>query len=720
MTERDRVRPGAPYPLGASWDGTGANFSLFSDNAERVELCLFDRAGKRETDRIVLSEYTDQVWHGYVAALSPGQLYGYRVYGPYAPQLGHRFNHHKLLIDPYARMLAGQFEWNDAVFGHIVGDPKADLSFDTRDSAPFVPKCCLLDPAFAWEGDHAPDRSWSDTAIYELHVRGFTKLRGDIATRLRGTFAGLADPNVVRYLRDLGVTAVELMPVHAAIDEFALVTRGLRNFWGYNPIAFSAPEPRYLADQSLDEMKTCVRRLHDAGLEVILDVVFNHTAEGDELGPTLSFRGIDNASYYWLDANNKRLYRNFTGTGNSLNLHHARVMQMVMDALRYWVEEVRIDGFRFDLATTLSRGEDGIFDPHASFLEAVGQDPVLARVKLIAEPWDLGNDGYRLSAFPPGWAEWNDRYRDIIRRFWRGEPGLVGELAQRTTGSSDAFEKYGRRPWASVNYVTSHDGFTLDDLVSFRNKHNELNGDGDRDGPAENYSENYGIEGPTPDTEIVAIRQRQKRNMLATLLLSLGTPMLLSGDEFGRTQKGNNNAYCQDNDIGWVDWSLLPGAHGAKLRDLVQQLLSLRRSHIVFRRRHFFHGQAIPGGNTKDIVWLTSHGREMEEADWHNPTARFLSYLLSGEAGAIHRTSAGEPEPDDDFLVILNAGQEMTPHTLPQGSSGTPWFLVIDTSRDESVEGLAPFEGGSFFPVQQRSFVVLRRRRITPVEKSRR
>jgi isoamylase len=705
MTDQYRVRPGAPYPLGATWDGKGANFALFSDNAERVQLCLFDKAGERETGRIELPEYTHQIWHGYLSGVLPGQLYGYRVYGPYAPERGHRFNHHKLLIDPYARMLVGQFHWNDAVFGHVVGDPKADLSFDDRDSAPFVPKCRLIDCAFNWDNERAPRRPWSDTVIYELHVRGFTMLHHGVAQPLRGTFAGLADQNVVQYLRNLGITAVELMPIHAAIDEFALVKRGLRNFWGYNPIAFSAPEPRYLADQSLGEIKKCIHLLHDAGLEVIVDVVFNHTAESDELGPTLSFRGIDNASYYQLDAHDRRLYRNFTGTGNSLNLNHPRVMQMVLDALRYWVEDFHVDGFRFDLATTLSRGEDGAFNPHASFLETIGQDPVLAGVKLIAEPWDIGGGGYRLGAFPPGWAEWNDRYRDLIRRFWRGERGIIGEVAARITGSSDIFEKQGRRPWASVNYVASHDGYTLDDIVSYREKHNELNGDGNRDGSAENYTDNYGLEGPTADVEIRSVRQRQKRNMLATLLVSLGVPMLLGGDEFGRTQNGNNNSFSQDNEISWVDWLRLQSSEGAKLHDFVRELLRLRCDHIVFRRRHFFHGQAISGRCTKDITWLKSDGREMAQTDWQDHTARFISYRLSGEAAAIHQTPSGQPEPDNDFLVILNAHEETVFYSLPQRPTAASWSLVIDTSRGEDVAAKL-FEPGSVFPVQQRSFVL--------------
>ena len=704
MTDRYRICSGAPYPLGVTWDGRGANFALFSDNAERVELCLFDTAGERETARIELPEYTDEIWHGYVSGVVPGQLYGYRVYGPYAPERGHRFNHHKLLIDPYARMLVGQFRWNDAVFGHVVGDPRGDLSFDERDSAPFVPKCCLIDRAFDWNNDPVLRRRWSDSVIYELHVRGFTMLHQSVDQRLRGTFAGLADRNVVQYLRDLGITAVELMPIHGAIDEFALVKRGLRNYWGYNSIAYFAPESRYLADQGLAEVKQCIRRLHDAGLEVIVDVVFNHTAESDQLGPTLSFRGIDNASYYQLQ--DQRFYRNFTGTGNSLNLHHPRVMQMVMDALRYWVEDFHIDGFRFDLAAELSRGGDGAFDPLSGFLKAVGEDPVLARIKLIAEPWDVGDGGYRLGSFPPRWAEWNDRYRDLIRRFWRGEQGLIGELAARLTGSSDIFQKQGRRPWASINYVASHDGFTLDDIVSYREKHNELNGEDNRDGTSQNYSDNYGVEGPTTDVEIGKIRQGQKRNMLATLFVSLGVPMLMEGDEFGRTKKGNNNSFPQDNEISWVDWLLLQSNDGARLRDFVRALLRLRRTHSVFRRPYFFDGRLVPGQRTKDITWLTSDGREMEQTDWRDPAARFLSYRLSGDAGAMHRMPWDQAEPDYDFLIILNAHEETVSYSLPQDPRSARWSLVIDTSRADDA-ATKPFEPGSVFPVRGRSFVLL-------------
>ncbi len=698
-----RVWPGEPSPLGATWDGRGVNFALFSENAERVELCLFDASGERELDRVELPEFTNDVWHGYLPDLRPGQLYGYRVFGPYAPDRGHRFNHHKLLIDPYARMLHGRFQWNDAVFGYDTGDPDPDLSFNVRDSARFVPKCRVIDPAFTWGDDRPPRRPWHETVIYELHVRGFTKRHPEVVAPLRGTFAGLASPAIIRYLRELGVTAIELMPIQAFIDERQLRERGLRNLWGYNPLAFFVPEPRYLAEQSLHEVTTAVRQLHDAGLEVILDMVFNHTAEAGPEGPTVSFRGIDNASYYHLDRDDRRRYRNFTGCGNSLNLHHPRVMQLVMDALRYWATQVHVDGFRIDLATTLARGEDETFDRRSGFLDAVQQDPVLAQVKLIAEPWDLGDQGHQLGQFPPGWAEWNDRYRDIVRRFWRGDEGLVAELASRITGSRDIFEQRGRRPWASINYLTVHDGFTLEDLVSYGDKHNEANGEGNRDGPAENYSANYGVEGATADPEILRLRRRQKRNMLATLFLSAGVPMLLAGDEAGRSQNGNNNAYCQDNDLGWIGWSLLDSEEGRALQAFVRAIIRLRHDHLVFRRRHFFHGRVIPGTAVRDIVWLMPEGRQAGDEDWRAPHGRFLSYVVSGEAGALHHSTSGELESDDSFLVILNARDEAVQYLLPNISPPGFWVRLVDTASESGLGDGASFGAASLYSVEPRS-----------------
>jgi isoamylase len=674
-----RLWPGQPYPRGATWDGRGVNFALFSEHAEKVELCLFDAQGRRELHRIALPEYTDEVWHGYLPDLRPGQLYGYRVHGPYDPERGHRFNPHKLLLDPYARALSGMLRWSDAHFGYRIGHRAQDLSFDRRNNAAGMPKCRVVDTAFTWGGDRPPQRAWHETILYELHVRGFTMRHPDVPEALRGTFAGLAAPAAIRHLRSLGVTAVELLPIQAFLDDRHLVARGLRNYWGYNTFGFFAPDPRYLAGDSLTEFKTLVQHLHDAGIEVILDVVYNHTAEGNELGPTLCFRGIDNASYYRLVPGDERHYVDFTGCGNALDLHHPRVLQLVMDSLRYWVEEMHVDGFRFDLASTLAR-ETQDFDGHSGFLDAVGQDPVLRQAKLIAEPWDLGEGGYRLAGFPPGWAEWNDRFRDTVRRFWKGEPGLAGELASRLTGSSDLFGRRGRRPWASINFVTAHDGFSLRDLVSYERKHNEANGEQNRDGTDANYSWNCGIEGPTDDPVIRRLRLRQQRNLLTTLLISQGVPMLLAGDELGRTQGGNNNAYCQDNEVSWLDWD--PDAEGISLLDLTMRLIRLRRDHIVFHRHRFFGGLRTPDSQIEDIVWLRTDGREQQPEDWEDPESRHLAFVLSGEAFGYHLTASGEPESDQTFLVILNAGAKPVDFTVPPPRFGKSWEPVLDTALD--------------------------------------
>lgn len=676
---KQRVWPGRPYPLGATWDGVGTNFALFTAHAERVELCLFDRAGKRELERIPLPEYTHEIWHGYLPDVRAGQLYGYRVYGPYAPQQGHRFNHHKLLLDPYAKSLKGALEWNDAVFGYSVGHEQQDLSFDTRDSAAFMPKCQVIDPAFTWAVDTSPARPWHETVVYEMHVRGMTMRHPAVPEAARGTFGGLAAHELVSYLKDLGITAVELQPIHAFVHDRHLVERGLRNYWGYNSIGFFAPHPEYLGSGGIHEFKTWVQLMHEAGIEVILDVVYNHTAEGSHLGPTLSLRGIDNKSYYYLMQDDARYYNDFTGTGNALELRHPDVLRMVTDSLRYWVEEMRVDGFRFDLATSLARVH-GEYDEHASFLDTVAQDPLLTRVKLIAEPWDTGHAGYQLGHFPPGWAEWNDRFRDSVRRFWRGDEGQLPELASRLSGSSDLFDRRGRRPWASVNFVTSHDGFTLQDLVSYQGKHNEANHEDNRDGHNDNYSDNGGVEGPAEDPAIIARRERQKRNLLATLLLSQGLPMLLAGDECGRTQRGNNNAYCQDNEISWMDWEGI-GENDRKLLSFTQTLIRLRREHIVFHRHRFFHGKQIPGTETRDITWLKPDGREMDTEDWHRDEAHSLALLISGKAGLYHLTSQGEKEPDDSFLLILNAGSETVEYRLPQVAGLPHLEVLIDTSR---------------------------------------
>jgi isoamylase len=677
-----RVWPGEPYPRGATWDGRGVNFALFSLHAEKVELCLFDDTGRRELHRLALPEYTDEVWHGYFPDLRPGQLYGYRVHGPYDPERGHRFNPHKLLIDPYTKALRGTLRWSDAHFGYRIGHPAQDLSFDRRNNAAGMPKCVVVDPAFTWGDDRAPQVQMHGTIIYEAHVRGYTMQHPDVPPQLRGTFAGLAWPTVVQHLRELGVTAVELLPVHAFVDDRTLVERGLRNYWGYNTIGFFAPEPRYGGRNPAKEFKTLVRALHDAGIEVILDVVFNHTAEGSHLGPTLSFRGIDNATYYRPVPGAPRYYDNLTGCGNTLDLDHPRVLQLALDALRYWVEEMHVDGFRFDLATALARTASG-FEPHARFLAAARQDPALSRVKLIAEPWDLGLGGYQLGAFPAGWGEWNDRYRDTVRRFWKGDEGQLADLASRVTGSSDVFSHGGRRPWASVNFVTAHDGFTLRDLVTYDHKHNEANGEDNRDGTDANHSWNCGVEGATDDPAVRALRRRQARNLLGTLLLSQGVPMLRAGDEIGQTQGGNNNVYCQDNQTTWVDWTGVDG-DGKGLLDFTRTLVALRRRHLAFHRHRFFAGTAAPNG-TKDITWLRPDGAEMEPGDWHVPFARAIGFVLSGEAHGYHLTALGEPEPDDTFLVLLSAHHDALTFTLPTSTVAERWELLVDTAREDGL-----------------------------------
>ncbi|AOY87453.1 glycogen debranching enzyme GlgX [Marinobacter salinus] len=703
---KQRVWPGHPYPLGATWDGSGTNFALFSAYAEGVELCLFDREGKQELERIALPEYTNEVWHGYFPDLGPGQLYGYRVYGPYDPEEGHRFNHHKLLLDPYAKTLSGALEWHDALFGYVVGHDKADLSFDKRDSAPYMPKCQVIDPSFEWHLDRPIARPWHESIIYELHVRGFTIRHPDVAEEARGTFRGLADKKVVGYLKELGVTAIELQPVHAFLHDRYLVESELRNYWGYNPIGFFALHPEYLGSGCIDEFKAFVRLMHESGIEVIMDVVYNHTAEGSHLGPTLSLRGIDNKSYYYLMGGEARYYNNFTGTGNALELRHPSVLRMVTDSLRYWVNEMGVDGFRFDLATTLAR-VNGEFDEHASFLDSVAQDPLLSTVKLIAEPWDAGDAGYQLGRFPPGWAEWNDRYRDSVRKFWRGDPGQLPELASRLSGSSDIYDVRGRRPWTSVNFVTAHDGFTLHDLVSYNEKHNEANQEDNQDGHEHNYSWNCGVEGPTDDPEVIHLREQQKRNLLATLMLSQGVPMLLAGDEFGHTQDGNNNAYCQDNEISWLDWTGID-AEGRALLAFVQSLIQLRRQHIVFHRHRFFHGKEIPGTKTKDITWLMPNGEEMDKKNWESETEKCVAVLISGEAGQYHLTEHGEREPDDTFLLILNALAETVEFALPEVEHFSHQAVIIDTAFEGEEGGIVEREVKNPFFAQPRSLALIR------------
>jgi glycogen operon protein len=671
------VLPGEAYPLGATWDGRGVNFALFSAHAEKVELCLFDRANARERERIALPECTDQVWHGYLPDARPGTLYGYRVHGPYKPEEGHRFNPNKLLLDPYARVLAGGLKWSDAHFGYRIGSPRADLSFDRRDNARGMWKCAVVDPTFSWGVDVKPHRAWSETVIYETHLRGYTMRHPALKEGIRGTAAGLCAKPVVDYIKSLGITAVELLPVQAFLNDRYLIEKGLANYWGYNTIGFFAPEPAYLASHELYKFKTMVARLHDAGIEVILDVVYNHTGEGNEMGPTLCFRGIDNASYYRLVPEEPRRYINDTGTGNTFNLGHPRVLQMVMDSLRYWAGEMHVDGFRFDLATALGRGPEG-FDPHCSFLDALRQDPLLAETKLIAEPWDLGPGGYQLGQYGHGWSEWNDRYRDTVRRFWRGDEGVLPEFATRIAGSADLFDHNGRRPRSSINFITAHDGFALADLVSYEHKHNEANQEDNRDGTDNNISANYGAEGETGDEGILALRRRQRRNFLATLLLSQGTPMLLAGDEFARTQGGNNNAYCQDNEISWVDWQTLedPGCDDV---EFLRRLLNLRREHPALRWSHFLHGEAQGERGLKDITWLTPDGSEMGEASWQDG-ARTLGLLLNGNAG---KPAVESPQPLEEILLLLfNANANGLEFKLPALPFGTSWTCVLDTAKE--------------------------------------
>ncbi|MDQ2695258.1 MAG: glycogen debranching protein GlgX [Pseudomonadota bacterium] len=698
MTAPETLWPGQPFPLGATWDGEGVNFALFSAHAERVQLCLFD-ALDRET-RIDLPCMTDQIWHGYLPGAGVEQLYGFRVHGPYEPARGHRFNPHKLLIDPYARELVGRFRGGNESFGYRVGHRAADLSFDSRDSAPVVPRCRVIDPRFDWQGDRPPLIPWQDMVLYELHVRGFTMARLDIPPALRGTYAGLATPPAIDHLRRLGVTAVELLPVHAFVDEAFLLRRGFRNYWGYNSIAFFAPENRYSASGHSEEFKAMVRALHRAGIEVILDVVYNHTGEGNYLGPTLCFRGIDNASYYRLRPDDPADYVNDSGCGNTLDTTHPRVLQLIMDSLRYWVEEMHIDGFRFDLATALAREGHGV-DMRGGFMDCILQDPVLARVKLIAEPWDLGEHGHQTGRFPPGWSEWNDVYRDQVRAFWRGDPGTRRNLASRLAGSSDLFHHSGRLTRASINFITAHDGFTLYDLVSYNQKHNEANGEDNRDGHSHNLSWNYGVEGPSNDPAILAVRERQMRNLLATLLLSQGVPMLTAGDELGRTQQGNNNAYCQDNEISWLDWD-----RAEEFQDLlafVQALIRLRRTHSVFRRRHFFTGRPDADG-VPDVRWLRPDGRPLNDSDWRQPEACCLGMLMDGDGVAEH-DHRGRPKADDPFLLLLNAAAAPESFVLPGHRRVQTWRVVVDTAATTDPE---PYPPGVIFALAGRSLCLLR------------
>jgi isoamylase len=670
-----RLREGLPHPRGAVWDGKGVNFSLFSAHATKVELCLFDGEGATELERIELPEYTDEIWHGYLEGIGPDAVYGYRVHGPYAPEQGHRFNPNKLLLDPYAREFVGELHWDPACFGYTIGAAGDDLTFDERDSARFMPKSVVTDANFDWKENVKPLVPWDRTILYEAHVRGYTRLHPAVPQQMRGTFAGLAVPEVIRYIKSLGVTSIELLPIHAFLNDSLLLERGLTNYWGYNSIGFFAADPRYVADprRGVQEFKEMVARFHDAGLEVILDVVYNHTAEGNERGATLCFKGIDNASYYRLNPEQKRYYINDTGTGNTLNLSHPRVIQIVTDSLRYWVQEMHVDGFRFDLGTILAREPNG-FDNQSGFLKACSQDPVLGAVKLIAEPWDCGPGGYQVGEFPPGWAEWNDKYRDTVRNFWRGEASAAA-VSPRLYGSADIFDRYGRRPHASVNFITSHDGFTLNDLVSYNERHNEANGENNSDGHDHNRSWNCGAEGPSDDAGINALRQRQMRNMLATLLLSQGTPMLLAGDEFGRTQRGNNNAYCQDNEISWIDWSLAEG--NRSLLEFVRQLTQLRSKYPILRRNRFLSAQENARMGLKEITWVNASGKEMTDDEWRDEAMHCFGMLLDGRAQTTGIRQRGQ---DATILIVLNAYHDVVNFVLPGEADETRWLLLADTN----------------------------------------
>ena len=700
-----RVWPGSPHPLGATWDGVGVNFAIFSEYARRVELCFFDSFDAEvESVTIPLPEQTDMVWHGYLPDVHPGQLYAYRVHGPYAPEHGHRFNPRKLVMDPYAKAIGRATRWNEALFGFRIGSP--DTAPDDRDSAPYAPLAAVVDDAFTW-GNDAPLRTpWHETLIYELHVKGFTQLHPQVPESLRGTYLGLASEPAIRHLTSLGVTAVELMPVHYHTDEWHLVQRGLNNYWGYNTLSYFAPDVRFAVSplplETVREFKVMVRALHAAGLEVILDVVYNHTAEGNHLGPTLSLRGIDNASYYRLVPEDRRYYQDFTGTGNTLNVRSPRVLQLIMDSLRYWVLEMHVDGFRFDLASALARELHAV-DRLGAFFDIIHQDPVLSQVKLIAEPWDLGEGGYQVGNFPPKWTEWNGKYRDSVRRFWRGDRGSVSELATRLAGSSDLYEQSGRRPYASINFVTAHDGFTLTDLVSYNHKHNEANLENNQDGENHNLSWNSGVEGPTDDRRILDLRDRQRRNLMATLMLSVGVPMISGGDEIGRTQQGNNNAYSQDNEISWTNWNLKPADRDFLL--FVKRLIKIRKENPVLRRRKFLQGRRIRGAGVLDIAWLDPSGREMTDETWASPDVRCLGVRLNGDA-IDELDEHGERVVGATIAMLINGGPDAIPFVLPPVAADERWETMTDTADPWQLP--RRLRGGERYHLQSRSVAVLR------------
>jgi len=707
------IRPGKPYPRGATWDGIGVNFALHSAHAEKVELLLFADAEDAEPAvTFTLPEQTGPIWHGYVVNLRPGQLYGYRVHGPYDPANGHRFNPNKVLLDPYAKAIGRPLRWDDSLFGYDVHSDERDLSFDSTDSAPYAPLAAVVEETFAWGNDQSPEIPWEDTIIYETHVKGMTEQHPEVPEPLRGTYLGMACEPVIEHLKKLGVTTVQLLPVHAKMHRRQLLEKGLREYWGYNTLAYFAPEPEYSSNGPLSavrDFKMMVRALHDAGLEVIIDVVYNHTCEGNHMGPTLSWRGIDNRTYYKLNPDDNRYYMDYTGTGNTLDPGDSYVLQMIMDSLRYWVTEMHVDGFRFDLASALARELYDV-DMLGSFFKVVQQDPVLSQVKLIAEPWDVGPGGYQVGSFPWQWAEWNGRYRDAIRRFWRGDRGLTGEVATRIAGSSDLYERSGRRPFASINFVTAHDGFTLQDLVSYERKHNEENQEGNRDGHDHNYSTNCGVEGPTDDASVIECRERRKRSLMTTLMLSQGVPMILGGDELSHTRRGNNNPYCQDNEITWYDWDL--DEREEKFLEFVQKLTTFRKEHPSFRRRHFL-APADEDNGAGDVLWWHPDGHEMQDSDWHDDDLRGFGYLLRGLD--LEPDPKGEPRRDDSFLVLMNQGGEPIPFELPEQTneledvSCVAWHLVPELAEDRAGEG--PVDPGGVLTLKPHRLLALKAER---------
>jgi isoamylase len=696
--------PGIPHPLGATWDGQGVNFALFAENATGVELCLFDkRMGETQTTTIQMTERTHQMYHCYLPEVKPGQLYGYRVHGPYDPANGHRFNPAKLLIDPYARAIAGTIEWNDTLFGYEVGDKDEDFKISNTDSAPFIPKSVVIDNAFDWQGDKAPKIPYHRSIIYETHVKGFTRLHPEVPKEIQGTYAAMGHPVTIEHLKKLGITAVELLPVHHFVADRHLVEKGLTNYWGYNSIGFFAPDVRYcssgLQGEQVTEFKTMVKELHKAGIEVILDVVYNHTAEGNHLGPMLSFKGVDNVSYYRL-MDDKRYYNDYTGTGNTLRANIPSVLRLLMDSLRYWIQEMHVDGFRFDLASALARELHEV-NKLSSFFDVIHQDPVISQVKLIAEPWDIGEGGYQVGNFPPGWTEWNGKYRDCIRDYWRGADSMLGEFAARFTGSPDLYQGDYRRPTASINFITAHDGFTLNDLVSYNEKHNEANGEENKDGESHNRSWNCGAEGPTKKKEVLSLRQRQKRNLLTTLFLSQGVPMLLAGDEMSRTQNGNNNAYCQDNEISWVNWENAD----QELIEFTRKVIEMRSQHPAFCRRKWFQGIPIKGVGVEDIAWFLPDGTEMSDEHWNTSFAKSLGIYLNGRD--IHMvTPTGDPVMDDSFYIIFNAHDEALDYTLPPEKYGKQWKKILNTFDGVVDEGQT-FNPGDQLKVEGRSIILL-------------